>query len=308
MTGNEHHQVVVVGGGPAGVSCALECADIQLDVVLLDAGHALGGQVADIPHVVHNVVFAASDRGTGLRRSLERSSLLLGARVRSDHAVTAADLGARWVETAKGRFSADALVIATGALRRTLPAAPDGAFGGDVTYQLEREPGRFAGRPVAVVGGGDSATLDALELARGGSPVFLLHRSAQLTARRDLVGDVRREPLIEDLAGWEVEAVEGTGRIDGIRVVRLSTGERRHLPVGGLVVKISTRPATDVFAGQLALDGHGAVVVDPALTASAHGVFAAGDVTAGAYPRLATALGQGVLAARSVLRHLEALP
>jgi thioredoxin reductase (NADPH) len=256
--------------------------------------------------VVHNVVFAGFDRGPGLQRSLERSSAILGDRVRLGHPVTDVDLNEMWVECGGRRLHARALVIASGSTRRQLPAAADGAWGGDVTYQVERQPGRFEGRPVAVIGGGDSATLDALELARMGSSVILIHRGEHLTARRDVIADVRKEPRIEDLAGWELESVHGNDHLEGIVIVRTATGERKRLTVSGLIVKISYQPATDVFAGQLDLDRHGAVVVDEELRTSRRGVFAAGDVTSGSYWRIATAAGQGLLAARSALRHLQA--
>src|SRR5258708_10052947 len=193
MTPGEHHEVVIVGGGAAGVSCALECFDIRLETVLLEANAMLGGQLTEIPHAVRNVALAGFERGPGLQRSLERSATILGDRVRVGQAVTTANLDERWIEIDGRRVHADALVIASGATRRHHPMAVDGAWGGDVTYQVEREPARFAGRPVAVIGGGDSATLDALELARLGSSVALIHRSEHLAARRDILPGVRKE-------------------------------------------------------------------------------------------------------------------
>jgi thioredoxin reductase (NADPH) len=219
--------------------------------------------------------------------------------------VAAADLGDRWVVAGDRRLRADAIVIATGGTRRKLAAAPDGACDGDVTYQLERDPERFVGRAVAVVGGGDSAALDALELAAAGSPVVLLHRSEALSARADIVAAVRAQPGIDDLAGWELEKLVGADHLEAIEIVHPDSGQRRRAEVGGVVVKISYEPATDPFRGQLELDAHGAVVVDAGLRTSRPAVFAAGDVTAGAYPRIATAVGQGLLAARSVLRQIE---
>jgi thioredoxin reductase (NADPH) len=197
------------------------------------------------------------------------------------------------------------LVIATGTIHQQLPAAQDGAFGGDVTYQLEARPNRFVGRDVVVIGGGDSATLDALELARKGSRVMLVHRSEALTARHDIVEQLRHDARIEDLAGWELELLDGGDRLEGVTVVRRADGQRRRLKAGGLVVKVARVPRTELVRGQLELDRAGAIVVDREMQTSRDGVFAAGDVVSGSYARVATALGQGALAARSVLRHLQ---
>ncbi len=148
------------------------------------------------------------------------------------------------------------------------------------------EPDRFVGRDVVVIGGGDSATLDALALAREGSPVTLVHRSQALHARDDIVEQVRNEARIEDLAGWELESLDGGDRLEGVTVLRHADGQRRRLEVGGLVVKIGRVPRTDLFRDQLDVDGAGAIVVDREMRTSRDGVFAAGDVVAGAYPRV----------------------
>jgi thioredoxin reductase len=308
MTGEEHHDVVIVGGGAAGVNCALECFDIQLDTVLVEASASLGGQLPEILHSVRNVAAGRFADGEALQRALLESAEILGDRVRLSNPVTTVDVGARAVEVDGARLSGRALVVATGTRKQYLDAAPDGAFGGDVTYQLEPVLPSFAGRDVAVIGGGDSGTLDALELARRGSSVKLIHRSPNLSARPDILRQVHDQPRIEDLAGWQLEAAQGAEQLEGIVLVRPSTGERRELAVQRLVVKIARTPNTQLFDGQLELDRSGAVVVDRELRTSVAGVFAVGDVVSGAYPRVAAALGQGSLAARSVLHHLEGRP
>jgi thioredoxin reductase (NADPH) len=302
---HERHDVVVVGAGVAGTNCALECFDIQLDTVVFEAADQPGGQLDEIPHSVRNVAVGTFSDGSELRRSLVASASILGDRLRVAHQVTRADLGERWVEVGGARVGARALVIATGTRRQQLAVALDGDFGGDVTYQLEARPDHFAGRNVVVVGGGDSATLDALELARDGSKVVLAHRSEALTARHDIVEKVRRERRIEDLPGWEVESLQGGERLEGVTLVRHTDGTRRRVDAGGLVVKIARAPRTDLFAGQLEVDHAGAIVVDRKLQTSRIGVFAAGDIVSGAYARVASAMGQGSLAARSVLRFIE---
>jgi thioredoxin reductase len=308
MSTDEHHDVIVLGGGPAGVNAALECYDIHLDVVVLEAADRLGGQLAEIQHSVRNVAAGRFADGAALQTALEEASALLGDRVYLSHRVTGVDLYERWVEADGRRFHGRAMLVANGTRHQQLPAAVDGAFGGGITYQIEAEPGRLAGRRVAVIGGGDSAALDALELAGQGAWVKLVHRSPALTARQDVVDDVEAEPRIESLPGWELEQVHGDDHLRDIVLVQRSTGQRRTVEVDGLVVKIARLPSTDLFHGGLELDRHGALLVDKELRTSRPGIFAAGDIVSDAYPRVAVAMGQGVLAARSLLRYLQGRP
>jgi thioredoxin reductase (NADPH) len=299
------HDVVIIGGGPAGVSAALECKDIQLDVVLLEAGPALGGQLVEITHPVRNVATGWYADGRALRTALQTAAEVLGDVVRLEHPVSAADLAGGWLEAGGERVGGKAVLIASGTTPEHLPIAGDGAFGGDVTYHVENDPDRFTGRPVVVVGGGDSATLDALYLAPLASSVILAHRSESLSARHDIVARLRGEPRIEDLAGWRVESLEGGDRLEEVVLVHPATGDRRTVPAGGLVVKISRDPSTQPFRDQIDVDRRGFVLADSELRASRPGVFAAGDVVSGAYWRLSNALGQGSLVSRTILRYLQ---
>jgi thioredoxin reductase (NADPH) len=303
---DRHHDVVIIGGGPAGVSAALECFDIKLDTIVLEARASLGGQLSEIAHNVRNVAAGRFESGPALQVALQQSADILGDRVLVGHEVTRANLRDGWVEIGPVRFHARAFLIATGSARQILPAAPDGAFGGDVTYEVESRPNHFSGRDVVVVGGGDSATLDALELAATASSVKLVHRADRLSARQDIVEQVRRDGRVEDLPGWEVAEIIGRDRLEEVVLVHSATGERRRLAAGGLIVKISRLPCTAAFHGQIELDRREAVVVDRGLQTSLPGVFAAGDVVAGSYWRIATGFGQGVLAARSILGHVQA--
>jgi thioredoxin reductase (NADPH) len=305
MATESRHDVVVIGGGVAGVSAALECANNQLDTILLEAGPALGGQLAEIPFDVRNVATGWYADGPALQAGVQRSAQFLGSRARLRHAVTSATLSERTVDVDGARFRGGAILIATGTRRQQLPAIPDGSFGGDVTYQLETRPDGFEGRPVIVVGGGDSATLDALELAATASSVMLVHRAESLTARDDIQAKVRAEGRVADFPGWEVESLRGGAHLEEAVLVRHSSGEHRTVAAGGVVVKISRLPGTEPYTGQLDLDRRGFVIADPELRTSRDGVFAAGDVVAGAYWRVAYALGQGMLAARSMQRYLE---
>jgi thioredoxin reductase (NADPH) len=300
------HDVVVIGAGAAGISAAIECLDIQLDVLVLEATNRVGGQIEQIPHTVRNVVLA-SDGNDALVDALTHHAATLGDRLRLGQAVTRLDLAAGLVESGTHRYRARTVLVATGSRRRELGHAPDGSFGGDVTYLVEPHLSRFAGLPMAVIGGGDSAALDALELAAGGSTVTLVHRSPHLTARRDVVERVRSEGRVVEMAEWTLDKMVGSDHLRGIDVSNPSTGEHRHLDVAGVVLKLGRQPGVDLVRDQLDLGRRDGIVVDAHLRSSDPRTFAAGDVVEGAYERIATAVGQGSLAARSILTYLESL-
>jgi thioredoxin reductase (NADPH) len=299
--------VIVVGAGAAGISAAIECSDIQLDVVVLESANEVGGQIEEIPHTVRNVVTAeeGNDRLVG---ALAGHASTLGDRLRLGTPVSRVDLASGDVEAGNGRYRARSVLIATGSRRRELDIARDGSFGGDVTYLLEPHLRRFAGRSMVVVGGGDSGVLDALALAEAGSPVTFVHRSPNLTARPDLVERVRSSDRITELGGWNVDALAGDHELRAVEVSDPRTGERRRLEARGIVLKLGREKCVELVKGQVDLGTHGGIVVDSELRTSNPRTFAAGDVVEGAYERVATAVGQGSLAARSILNYLRMAP
>ncbi len=301
------HDVAVIGAGAAGVSAAIECYDIKLDVVLLESANGVGGQIDQIPHTVRNVA-PAPDGNEALVDALARHASTLGDRLQLDRTVIRVDLAGGFIETGTHRYRAQSVLVATGSRRRELDNAPDGSFGGDVTYLVEPHRARFAGLPMAVFGGGDSALLDALELAEAGSPVTLVHRSPRFTARSDVVERVRSEGRITEMAGWTLDTIVGSDRVKGIDILEPKSGEHRRLEVAGVVLKLGRTPCTDLVRGQVELGTHGGIAVNGDLRTSDPRTFAAGDVVDGAYERIATAIGQGSLAARSILNFLESTP
>ena len=304
MSSDALHDVVVIGAGAAGISAAIECFDIQLDVVVVEAGAKVGGQIDQIPHTVRNLA-PAPVGNAALIDALAGHATVLGEHLVLDRAVTRVDLDAGLVYVGTTPHRARSVLMATGSRRRELEDLPEGSWGGAVTYLVEPHMARFAGLPMAVVGGGDSAVLDALTLAAAGSPVTLVHRSHDLTARQDLVDRIRSEGRITELAGWTLDKVVGSEHIEGVEVSARATGEHRKLEVGGIVLKLGRETRVDLVRDQLELGPGGGIAVDADLHTSHPRTFAAGDVVEGAYERIATAVGQGALAARSILRYLE---
>jgi len=148
----------------------------------------------------------------------------------------------------------------------------------------------------------------SLALAATGSPVTLVHRSPHLTARRDLVERVRTDGRITEMAGWNLDKLVGSDRLQGIDVSDSSTGEHRRLDVRGVVLKLGRAQRVDLVREQLKLGVRGGIAVDAELRTSDPRTFAAGDVVEGAYERIATAVGQGSLAARTIVTYLKSSP
>jgi thioredoxin reductase (NADPH) len=303
VSGETLHDVVVIGAGAAGLSAAIECFDIQLDVVLLETANRVGGQIDQIPHTVRNVAPAPDGNGA-LVDAMAGHASLLGDRVVLDRAVTRLDLDAGLVNAGTHLYRTRSVLVATGSRRRELEDLPEGSVGGAVTYLVEPHMARFTGVPVAVIGGGDSAVLDALTLAAAGSPVTLVHRSPDLAARPDLIDRVRSESRITELSGWTLDKLIGSDHLEGVEVSARTTGEHRRLEVSGVVLKLGREQRVDLVRDQLELGIGGGIAVDADLHTSHPRAFAAGDVVEGAYERIATAIGQGALAARSILRYL----
>jgi thioredoxin reductase (NADPH) len=304
VNGDAVHDLIVIGAGAAGISAAVECSDIQLDVVVFERAGRVGGQIEEVPHTIRNVVTAAEGNDR-LLSDLAQHAATLGDRLHLGEPVRGVDLATGTVDAGEGGHRARSVLIATGSRRRELDVARDGSFGGDVTYLVEPHLERFAGRPMVVVGGGDSAALDALALADGGSAVTLVHRSPRLRARHDVVERVRASDRITELAGWDLAQLIGGSELHAVEVSERNTGERREIHAGGIVLKLGREKCVELVEGQVELGVDGGITVDPALRTSSPGTFAAGDVTEGAYERVATAVGQGSLAAHSVLDYLQ---
>jgi thioredoxin reductase (NADPH) len=298
------HDVIVIGAGAAGISAAIECADIRLDVLVFERAERVGGQIEEVPHTMRNVVTAEMGNDK-LLAELAGHAATLGDRLHVREPVSRVDLAAGTVDAGEARYRARTLLVATGSRRRELDLAPDGSHGGDVTYLVEPHLDRFAGRPMVVFGGGDSAALDAVALAEAGSAVTLVHRSPRLTARHDVIERVRSSDHITELAGWDLSRLVGATQLDSVEISNRSTGEPRVIPARGIVLKLGREKCVELVKEQVELGDHGGIRVDSALRTSNSRTFAAGDVTEGAYERVATAVGQGSFAAHSILDRLQ---
>jgi thioredoxin reductase (NADPH) len=303
MTATRHTKVLIMGAGPAGLTAAIYAARATLRPIVLQ-GLQPGGQLTITTDVENYPGFAEVIQGPWLMEQMAKQAEHCGAELAFD-LITEVDLSARpfrlWADGGD-RYTADTLVIATGAQARWLGLDSERHFSGaGVSACATCDGFFFRGKPVAIVGGGNTAVEEALYLAQMCQKVTLIHRRDTLRAEKVMQKRLLEHPKIEILWNHVVDEVLGTEApksVTSVRVRDVRTGAARELAVDGLFVAIGHDPATGLFKGQLDMDLEGYILTRPGSTqTSVPGVFAAGDVQDKIYRQAVTAAGSGCMAA-----------
>lgn len=296
-------EVLVLGSGPAGVSCALECLDNKLDVLVLEREGSAGGQLKQIPSPIRNLCTGYHDDGESLAVVLKEAvNTLVAGRLLTDCAVSSVDLNNNLVVSDRGEVSYRALAIATGYRVRTLQVPGIERFCDHILYRSGIYKDALKEKAVVVVGGGDSALLTALDLDKISSSVHLIHRSSTFRARPDVVKAVEESPRITVHKNSAIRALSGYEALTGVLIGK--DDEEFEIPCSKVVVKIGYAPNTELFAGQLDMDERDHIVCDRYGATSMAGVFCAGDIISGGVDRIAWAMGSGTAAAFGIRKYL----
>ena len=301
-------QVVIVGSGPAGLTAALYAARANLSPLVIE-GLDAGGQLMLTTAVDNFPGFKDGILGPELMGQMRAQAERFGAEI-VQGSVTGIDLGRRpfTVTTADGTYTAQTLVVATGASARLLGLPGERSLiGHGVSTCATCDGFFFRGRPIAVVGGGDSALEEATFLTRFASHVTVIHRRDSLRASKIMQDLAFANPKIAFLWNTTVEEVRDVskGEVTGLVVKNIETGERSELAIDGLFVAIGHTPNTSVFVGQLDLDENAYIVTTQGTRTSVAGVFACGDVQDHVYRQAITAAGSGCMAAIDAERFIE---
>lgn len=297
------YDAVIIGGGPGGISCALELHDSKLSYVLLERRNKLGGQLVEIDNTIRNYAADFFENGEELRVRLCELAERLKLNCLLNHDVQTTDLRKRIILSEGKQIKARTIVLATGSRIRKLSMQEAKQFQECIIYKVETNKEHLSNHSTAVVGGSDNALMDSIWLSQYCPKVYVICRSRQLKARHDVIRDAINNPRITILLESEIESLVGQSELNEIRVA-LANGEHKNIEVSRLVVKIGYAPNTEPFLGQVNTTEDGHIIVDNSCATSIEGVFAIGDIVAGTYPRIAIAVGQGMVAATAIRKYL----
>ena len=305
------HDVVIVGSGPAGYTAAVYTARANLHPVVFASSVAAGGDLMTTTEVENFPGFIEGIQGPELMANMQQQAERFGADVRYED-VTAVDLEGELKKLTLGDGSvhyAKAVIISTGSEYRKLGLEDEARLSGHgVSWCATCDGFFFKEKPLAVVGGGDSALEEALFLTTFASSVTIIHRRDTLRASEIMQERALNHPKITFLWDSEVIGIEGEAKTEALQVRNVRNGQVQRLEVEGLFVAIGSDPRTDLVKDQLELTSEGTIKVQGRSSkTSLPGVFAAGDVIDPTYRQAITAAGSGCVAAIDAQHYLETL-
>jgi thioredoxin reductase (NADPH) len=310
--GRTHSKLIIVGSGPAGYTTAIYAARALLEPILI-SGFEPGGQLMITTDVENYPGFAEAIQGPWLMEQMRLQAEHVGTKMITDHIVSV-DLKTRpfrLVGDSGTTYTCDSLVIATGAKAKWLGIPSETAFKGYGVSACATCDGFFyRGKPVVVVGGGNTAVEEALYLSNLASKVTIVHRGPEFRAERILQERLVRSANVEVVYDVVIDEICGAPAPAGVthaRVKNVKSGALRDIPADGVFIAIGHAPASDLFKGQIEIKPNGYIKTAPDSTATnVPGVFAAGDVADEIYRQAVTAAGMGCMAALEAEKFLAA--
>jgi thioredoxin reductase (NADPH) len=300
--------VIIIGSGPAGYTAAVYAARGKLNPLVFEGSVTAGGALMQTTEVENFPGFPDGVMGPELMDALRKQAERFGAELVSDD-VVAVDLtvSPKVVKTETDTYLAKAVIIASGSKYKELDVPGEKQLSGrGVSWCATCDGFFFRGHDIVVIGGGDSALEEATFLTRFADSVTLVHRRDTLRASKIMQDRAMANPKIKFVWDSKVVSMEGdNGKLTGVRVKNVHTGDEKVLPVTGAFIAIGHSPRSELFAGQLPTDPDGYLLVEQPTTRTAiEGVFACGDVVDRTYRQAVTAAGTGCAAAIDAERWL----
>ncbi len=299
------YEVIIVGGGPAGLTAGLYTSRAGLNSLLAERG-IVGGQIINATMVENYPGFPQGISGAELGSLMHQQAVKHGLEVVTAEVTGIAPKQPYSISTTEGNFEAKAVIIASGSEYRKLGVSgEERLIGHGVSYCATCDGFFFRDREVAVIGGGDTAITDALELTRHVKKVYVIHRRDQLRAGQVLQQRAFDEPKLEFVWSTVVEKLVGDKMLEEIKLRNVKTGKLSTLKVAGIFVAVGLTPNSHSFVNVVDLDDTGYIVTDVTMATSAPGIFAAGDIRKNSPRQIGAAVGDGITAAISAFKYVQ---
>ncbi|WP_381796282.1 thioredoxin-disulfide reductase [Streptomyces niveus] len=303
--------VIIIGSGPAGYTAALYTARASLHPLVFEGAVTAGGALMNTTDVENFPGFRDGIMGPDLMDNMRAQAERFGAELVPDDIISVDLTGEikTVTDTAGTVHRAKAVIVTTGSQHRKLGLPREDALSGrGVSWCATCDGFFFKDQDIAVIGGGDTAMEEATFLSRFAKSVTIVHRRDTLRASKAMQDRAFADPKIRFAWDSAVEEIHGEQKLSGLTLRNTKSGETSELPVTGLFIAVGHDPRTELFKGQLDLDGEGYLTVDaPSTRTNLTGVFAAGDVVDHTYRQAITAAGTGCSAALDAERFLSAL-
>lgn len=289
--------LIIIGGGPAGLTAAMYAARARLDALLLE-NEIVGGQVRN-SYTIENYPGFKSVDGGELADIFQQQAEALGANIDEFDSIQKIDISndKKIIETEKYIYEPKAIIIATGASPKRLPIPQEGKFSGrGIHYCAICDGAMYQGKKIAVVGGGNSALEESIFLTRFAEKVYLIRRYDYFKGEQALIDEVFKHPKIEVLLNEDLAEAKGKEFLESVTIKNTKTQEFSDLEVSAVFGCIGTAPRTEEIKGYLKLNEQGYIITDEDMQTNIEGVYAAGDVRQKRYRQITTAVADGTIA------------
>jgi len=303
------YDVIIVGGGPAGLTAGMYCARARLKTLLLEKGFT-GGQIVNAERVDNYPGFPEGINGFDLVMLIQNQATKYGLQIEFAQvtAIENKDKYQKLVSTTDCTYESKALIIAGGAEHNHLGVLGEEEYvGRGVSYCATCDGAFYRDMAVAIVGGGDSAVVEAISLTKFAFKVYIIHRRDQLRASKIVQEQAFANERIEFIWDTVVESIVGDAKVEKLKVKNLKTQAQSFLEVAAVFVSIGLHPYTEYLKDVVSLDHEGYIVTNEKLETDTPGIFAAGDIRQNSVRQVVVAAGDGATAAIYAERYVAGL-
>ncbi|HEX7474624.1 MAG TPA: thioredoxin-disulfide reductase [Dehalococcoidales bacterium] len=302
---SQEYQLIILGGGPAGLAAGIYAARNKINTLLIEKA-MIGGLAVYAESIENYPGFPDGVGGMDLGQLMLKQAEKFGLNTQMSEVSNLTIRGQqKVVMTTEGELTARSVIIALGSERINLNVPGEKEFvGRGVSYCATCDAAFFREKPVAVVGGGNSAVSEALHLAKFASKVSIIHRREQFRATPVFLDKAKAEPKISFITNNTVETIQGRNEVENLQLRSCLNGQMSTLPVSGVFIAIGQRPNTDFLKGLIPLDANGYIITNEKMETAVPGVLAAGDIRSNSIRQTISAAGDGATAAIYAGRYL----